>query len=71
VKQDVAKISVSDASSCGADAAVEVLVLKTRDRLWLLADDFYSGCPWGPLRGKIFVTGLNELSTTVHDLQSL
>jgi hypothetical protein len=68
VQQSIAKIRESDASTCGADAAAEVLDLVSSQRLWRLADDFYSGCPWGPLRGRTFVTGMNDLVSTVGDL---
>jgi hypothetical protein len=56
------RVSPSSAATCGADDGVLLLDVTTAAGVELYADDFYSGCPWGPLEGRIFVTGARELA---------
>jgi hypothetical protein len=63
-----ARVKLSAASTCGADDGLVLLDVETASGVELYADDYYSGCPWGPLEGRTFVTGLPELSNTLRQL---
>ncbi|HET7540810.1 MAG TPA: hypothetical protein VFK05_13095 [Polyangiaceae bacterium] len=62
VTKALAKIELSSAMTCGADAGIETLDVTNGSSVARYADDFYSGCPSGALLGRTFVSGLTELS---------
>jgi hypothetical protein len=62
------KIRSGSPGRCGADAALVTLDVTRNSITELYADDFYSGCPWGPLLGRTFIAGLSELSNTLWQL---
>jgi len=61
-------IALSTAKTCGADAAVLTLDVKTNQGVEHYVDDFYSGCPWQTHDGRTFVTGLNNLGAVLREL---
>jgi hypothetical protein len=65
----VGRLMQSDRQSCGADAPVVTLDERTSEGVQLLADDFYSGCPWGPLLGRTFVDGIGTLESTLNTMK--
>jgi hypothetical protein len=69
IEDGLAQLAPSQAMSCGADAAVVTLDLERARGVELLADDFYSGCPWELHAGRTFVTGLQNLAVVFNALQ--
>jgi len=59
------KVRTGATDSCGSDASAVMLDVYQGARVDHYADDFYSGCPSGPLIGRVFVSGLGELGNLV------
>lgn len=66
VEDVLAQVLPSEAMSCGADAGVLTLDLERDGGVELLADDFYSGCPWEIHAGRTFVIGLRSLASVLN-----
>jgi hypothetical protein len=69
VDQALRQVKPSSAMGCGADASVTLLDIEGPGGERLLADDFYSGCPWEIHAGRTFATGLPALRDLLNSLQ--
>ena len=61
-------VAISNAKSCGADAAILTLDVETDRGVTRYVDDFYSGCPSEAHAGRTFVTGLGHLGNVLSEL---
>lgn len=64
------KIRTSTASTCGADAGTITFDVTLGSSVGHYADDFYSGCPFGPLVDRTFVRDMSDFANFVYDLSN-
>jgi hypothetical protein len=69
INDAVGALKPSTQNGCGGDYPAITLDETTSEGVQLLADDFYSGCPWGRLLGRTFVQGLGDLNTVLYALK--